>query len=156
DNRLPVDLSDVLPPRDYEFRMGLRRGNPVAFFQPTAAHAEIASERRRWLAEDSARYAGLTAGGDPLVEELAARFAEWGVFASAEEAERVSAAGTAWERLLQLGTAAEPDLLLLSREGDGPMILRAACVCFPSSWRPAEKFGQAMDFIHEPAPGLNR
>ncbi|MGV3533623.1 MAG: heme-dependent oxidative N-demethylase subunit alpha family protein [Chthoniobacteraceae bacterium] len=151
-----MDLSDVLPPRDYEFRMGLRRGDPAAFFRPTAEHAEIAAERTRWLAEDAARYAGLTPGGEDLVDEVAHLFVDWNAFATSEESARTAAAASPWEKLLHLGRAIEPDLLLLSREPHSPMILRAACVCFPSSWRPAEKFGQPMDFIHEPAPGLNR
>ena len=152
-----MDLSDVIPPRDYEFRMGLRRGDPADFFRATAAHAEIAAERTRWLAEDAARYAGLTPGGEPLVEELAHLFADWNASPTPEEgAGRTVAAESPWEMLLHLGRVMEPDILLLSRGTEGPMILRAACVFFPSSWRPEEKFGQPMDFIHEPAPGLNR
>jgi hypothetical protein len=151
-----VDLTNVLPPRDYEFRMGLRRGDPAAFFRPTGEHEEIAAERTRWLAEDPACYAGLCPGGEALVDELAILLVEWGAFVSPEESARAVGAADPWEKLLHLGRTIEPDLLLLSREAAGPMILRAACVCFPSSWRPAEKFGQPMDFIHEPAPGLNR
>lgn len=135
--------------------MGLRRGDPAAFFRPTAEHPEIAAERTRWLAEDAARYAGLTPGGEALVEELARLFVDWDAFATPEEDACTAAAADPQEKLLHLGRAVEPDLLLLSREANDPMILRAACVCFPSSWKPAEKFGKPMDFIHEPAPGLN-
>src|SRR6478735_5244792 len=86
-----VDLSDILPPRDYEFRMGLRRGDPAVFFQPTAEHSEITAERARWLAEDPARYAGLTDGGQALVEEVACVIAQWGAFADPEDSERTTA-----------------------------------------------------------------
>jgi dimethylamine monooxygenase subunit A len=151
-----VDLSDVFPPRDYEFRMGLRRGDPGEFFRPTAEHAEITQERQRWLGEDPQRYAGLIAGGDALLDATIALAVEWGAFADVREGAHVVAGRTPWERLLRAGGALEPDLLLLSPEPDGQMVLRAACVCFPSSWRPAEKYGQPMSFIHEPAPGLNR
>ena len=35
------------------------------------------------------------------------------------------------------------------------MEMLAGCVCFPSSWPPAEKLGRPMAEIHSPAPGLN-
>src|SRR5690606_3014151 len=66
------------------------------------------------------------------------------------------AAEAPWARLLRLGAALEPDILLLSPGPGGRRILQALCVCFPSSWTPTEKLGRAMDFIHEPAPGLNQ
>jgi hypothetical protein len=135
--------------------MGVRRGDAGAFFRATAEHDDIATERRGWLANEPARYAGLVDGEEAVLEETRLLADEWASFATPDERSHVATASNGWEKLLRLGAVLEPDLLLLSREADGPMILRAACVCFPSSWRPAEKFGQPMSFIHEPAPGLN-
>ena len=59
-----------------------------------------------------------------------------------------------WQRLLALGTAWEPDFLLLKPD-EGHMRLVAACVCFPSSWDLAEKIGRPIEDIHGIVPGLN-
>ncbi|WP_150493299.1 heme-dependent oxidative N-demethylase family protein [Roseibium aquae] len=45
--------------------------------------------------------------------------------------------------------------LVLMRPAPGGYRLVAACLCFPSSWSLAEKFGQSMPEIHENVPGFN-
>ena len=45
------------------------------------------------------------------------------------------------------------DDLVIMRRGDAAYHLAAAALCFPSSWRLAEKFGKPMDTIHEDVPG---
>lgn len=44
------------------------------------------------------------------------------------------------------------DLCLMRRTGSG-YILAAACVCFPSRWRLADKIGRSLAAIHTPVPG---
>lgn len=44
------------------------------------------------------------------------------------------------------------DLVLMRKGGDGWRIA-AASLCFPSSWRLAEKFGKPMEAVHAPVPG---
>ena len=44
------------------------------------------------------------------------------------------------------------DLVLMRKGADG-WRLAAASLCFPSSWRLAEKFGRPMEAIHAPVPG---
>ncbi len=134
--------------------MGLKRGDAGKFFRPTAEHVGILAERRRWLVEAPHTYAGLLPGGGALVDEATALFHEWGILAR-EVGSPLATELSPWERLLHLGASLEPDLLLLSPNEAGPMLLRAGCICFPSSWRPAEKFGLPMSAIHAPAPGLN-
>jgi dimethylamine monooxygenase subunit A len=45
------------------------------------------------------------------------------------------------------------DLCLMRRAGDS-YILAAACVCFPSRWRLADKIGRSLAEIHGPVPGF--
>jgi hypothetical protein len=44
------------------------------------------------------------------------------------------------------------DLCLMRRTGTG-YVLAAACVCFPSRWRLADKIGRTLGAIHGPVPG---
>ncbi|HEX2116614.1 MAG TPA: DUF3445 domain-containing protein [Alphaproteobacteria bacterium] len=44
------------------------------------------------------------------------------------------------------------DLCLMRRTGSG-YVLAAACVCFPSRWRLADKIGRTLAAIHDPVPG---
>lgn len=46
--------------------------------------------------------------------------------------------------------------LVIMRKGESGWRLSAASLCFPSSWSLAEKFGRALDDIHEPVPGFGR
>ena len=54
-----------------------------------------------------------------------------------------------------LETAARlvPEDLCLMRRTDAGYILAAACVCFPSRWRLADKIGRSLAAIHGPVPG---
>jgi hypothetical protein len=42
--------------------------------------------------------------------------------------------------------------LVLMRNGEGGWRIAAACVCFPSAWNLAEKFGKPLDMVHEHVP----
>jgi dimethylamine monooxygenase subunit A len=46
----------------------------------------------------------------------------------------------------------QDDLVLMRKVDDGWRLV-AACLCFPSTWSLAEKFGQPMEAIHEAVPG---
>ncbi|QDG75695.1 DUF3445 domain-containing protein [Labrenzia sp. PHM005] len=56
--------------------------------------------------------------------------------------------------LLTAARLVQEDLVLM-RPGPDGYRLAAACLCFPSSWSLAEKFGQSMSGIHKPVPGFN-
>lgn len=45
--------------------------------------------------------------------------------------------------------------LVLMRKSEAGYFLAAACLCFPSSWSLADKFGQSMHGIHEHVPDFN-
>jgi hypothetical protein len=46
----------------------------------------------------------------------------------------------------------QEDLCLLLPDGDAQLVLAAACVCFPSHWRLADKIGRPAAEIHGPVP----
>lgn len=136
-------LAELFPREDYRFHLTLRRGELRDFFAPTAAHAALIGERRRWLADDAARYAALTPEGRPLEAEFAMQAAEWGL----------AAAGAT---VRELGALLEPDFLLLSPDRDGgPFRLRGGALCFPTGWALEEKLGRPLEEIHGAVPGLN-
>ncbi|MEP3049101.1 MAG: DUF3445 domain-containing protein [Roseibium sp.] len=56
--------------------------------------------------------------------------------------------------LLTAARIVQEDLVIM-RPGPKGYRLVAACLCFPSSWSLAEKFGQSMTGIHETVPGFN-
>jgi hypothetical protein len=149
-----VDLLQLFPNEDYEFRMSVRRGDAAEFFCPTAEHEAIVAERRHWLAEEPHTYAALQPGGDSLLAEALECCRAWSVFSENEE-QAIASAGEAWEQLLEIGRSLEADFLLLGLDAAGELRLRVGCVCFPSSWSLPEKMGETMRTIHGPAPGLN-
>ncbi len=149
-----MDYSDLFPAADYEFRMGIRRGDPAEFFRPGAEHDRVLAERRQWLREDPEAYMGVLPGGAALVDEAIRLFAEWQTL-SGSEVGQVTSEPNPLRRLQALGERIEADLLFLAPGNSGQMEMLAGCVCFPSSWPPAEKLGRPMTMIHSPAPGLN-
>jgi hypothetical protein len=54
--------------------------------------------------------------------------------------------------LKQAALAVQEDLCVLLPDDGGRLVLAAACVCFPSHWRLADKMGQPASAIHEPVP----
>ena len=149
-------LAEFFPEGDYRFHLTLRRAEPSEFFQQRDATGKIRTERRRWLTAEPARYAALTPEGEPVMAEFADHCAKWGVAASASEWSGKSLAGArSYERLLQVGTALEPDFLLLSPDSTGALRLRGGALCFPTGWALEEKIGHTLDFIHGVVPGLN-
>jgi hypothetical protein len=147
-------LSELFPDEDYGFHLRVKLGPPGDFFAPTPGRDRILAERRRWLAEDPARYSFCLPAGAPLLEEAIALARSWNSLPPtfSREAGPVADAGG---RCVALGREWEADFLLLSPDDGGEMVLRAGCVCFPSSWALEEKIGQPVSAIHEPVPGLN-
>jgi hypothetical protein len=55
------------------------------------------------------------------------------------------------------GRLVQDDLCLMSKDpATGKYHLTAACLCFPTRWRLAEKIGQPLDIIHDPVPEYQR
>ncbi len=148
------EWSDLLPAEDYRFHLGVRPGNPSAYFGPTPHRAALLAERKRWLTLDPQRYAGLLPEAVPLLEETLELAHTWGTLPESFPA-RTPSLASPWDRCLALGQIWEPDYLLLSPDATGSFVLRGGCVCFPSAWSFEEKLGHPLEFIHGVVPGLN-
>ena len=137
----PSSLAELFPDGDFRFHLTLRRSEPEVFFRPQDSSGEILAERSRWIVAEPERYAAMGAGGEPVRAEFAAMATGWGL-----------PCGSTIE---SLGVALEPDILLLSPDGDGRFRLRGGALCFPTGWALEEKLGHTLDFIHGAVPGLN-
>ena len=133
---------ELFSPSGFGFRLTLRRGDPAAFFAPTAAAREILPERRRWLEESPEEYAIFTEPAQDAWDEFRRLASGW--IDQPVAADPVIAGG-------QL----EPDVLLLTRDENGTFRLQGGVVVFPSHWALAPKMGQTLLEIHGVVPGLN-
>jgi len=140
------DLARLFPDEDFRHHLTLRRGDLRAFLRRRDDAEATLAERRKWLEQESARYAALEPAGEAAWRELCERVAQWGIaYVPESDTARPSA----------LGGLLEPDLLVLCRDEKGLWRLRGGALCFPTSWSLGEKLGRGMEEIHGPVPGLN-
>jgi dimethylamine monooxygenase subunit A len=149
-----MSLSELLPDEDYRFHLGLRRGAVAELFVPTVHHGTLVAERRRWLGDEPETYSALWPECIPLLDECIEFAKDWQTI-SVTNHDRLTALKTPRERCVELGAMWEPDFLLLKADATGSHVLLGGCVCFPSSWRLADKVGRPIEFIHGVVPGLN-
>lgn len=147
-------LAELFPPGDFRLHLTLRRGEPSKFFAPQDRTGSQLAERRRWLMDSTDRYARSLPEGEPLVTEFSQLCAAWGLVA-ANGPSPVHLPTPLQSELVALGSALEPDILLLSPDDEGALRLRAGVLCFPTGWALEEKLGHTLDFIHGVVPGLN-
>jgi dimethylamine monooxygenase subunit A len=127
----------------YEFEFGGRRSSRNWFRLPES-NTDALQLRRNWLTKTPE----LTLHGGhesaELISGLAGLFGEQpSDWAGRRERDLLAAISRSWPH----------DVLLLQRGREA--VLRAAAVCFPSSWRPEEKIGRPIVEIHAPVPRLN-
>ncbi len=145
---MPFALKELFPDQDFRFQLTLRRSEARVFFEPRAP--AVLGERRRWLEGDCPLYVAATPDAGPLVTQMESLAAAWKVpLPPADSPDDVRS------RLIRLGRAFEPDILLLQPEASGEFVLKAGVVCFPSSWALTDKIGRPLDVIHATVPGLN-
>ncbi|MBC8245324.1 MAG: DUF3445 domain-containing protein [Verrucomicrobia bacterium] len=132
-------MEDLFYPGPFEFRMGLERGEPAAFFRAWPGDEALLAQRRQCLAGHPERHEVLLPEAKPLQAEFERMLAGWGMAAGASA----------------LGQAIAPDWLLLQPNAAGMPVLLGGCVCFPSSWAFEEKVGRPLDWIHAVVPTLN-
>src|SRR4051794_4710427 len=144
-----AELAELFPQEPYQFRLGLRRGEPGEYFRPRTENAAAIAERRRWLAGDAAAYLAVLPEGEAVVDETRALFDDWGLV------RQLPFAAGAEDRLRALSQQFDPDLVLLAPAETGEMRVVGGALCFPTAWRLSDKLGQAMSFVHGPVPGLN-
>jgi hypothetical protein len=150
-----MTLVALFPEEDYRFQLRFERADLRDYFQATPEHERLVTERRSWLERAPQLYAALLPEGIPFLDEALELATEIGTLLPGLPPP--SADGEqALQRCLTLGTAWEPDFLLLRLETTGAVRLVAGCVCFPSSWSLEEKIGRPIEAIHGVVPGLNR
>src|SRR5437763_1530140 len=128
-----MTLADVFPEADYRFHLRFERGSFREFFRSTAGQKELLAQRRHWLQTAPQTYAALLPDGIPPLEEtinlalaeqtLPASFSPPGDSSpshqSATPKTQLPPSPPSCRRLLELGTAWEPDFLLLKPNSEG-------------------------------------
>jgi len=131
-------LAELFPDEDHRFHLSLRRGDPVAFFARTPAHAALIAERRHWLDTHPERHAAVLPEGVSLCGSFARLVGE-------PEGATVEELGRRWE----------PDFLFLSPGDSGVHRLRGGALCFPTGWALEAQLGRTLEAIHGVVPELN-
>lgn len=142
-------LRELFPAGGFGFSMKMRPGDAKTFFAAGADSGSVLRERQQWLLEAPQAYAGATPESGAVVRRFGELAAGWGLPGKGGPADH------ALDQIIALGTRLEPDFLLLTPDDGGRSVLRAGCVCFPSSWALAEKLGRPVEEIHGVVPGLN-
>jgi hypothetical protein len=124
------------------------------------AFAAQMAERARLLAERRADVLAVTEGTGPAVDELLQFVLDWlaqngsGYEIFANEVRRpdgVTVPICRADPMLTLGHLVQEDLCIMEKRGE-EHVLSAAVLCFPASWRLAEKIGRPLLAIHVPVP----
>lgn len=127
-----------------------------------AFEAQLA-ERARLLAERREDVLAETEGARPATEELLGFVLDWlaqnapGYAVGQGSVRRPDGVEIAVDRddpLGTLGHLVQEDLCILEKRGE-EHVLTAAVLCFPASWRLAEKIGRPLTTIHVPVPSYD-
>jgi hypothetical protein len=143
----PVDHV-ALDGRGWRLAMGLRPLDLAQWLEVDDLRDEELALKDRLLAERPDVVVATRPGGDAPSTELLAAVVSWlaghhpGLAREVDPSEHPVVAAS---RLVQ------EDLCVLVRSD--AWRLEAACVCFPSRWRLADKIGATLDEIHGPVPG---
>jgi ribosomal protein S18 acetylase RimI-like enzyme len=108
--------------------------------------AELA-ERRRLLAERHDEVFAALPGTEAAGAEVLGLVTAWLAARGHDEAPLDGV-----HPLEAAGRLVQEDLVLMV-ERDGDLHLDAACLCFPSHWRLADKLGRPTGTVHQPVPG---
>lgn len=141
-----MSFAHLFPDVDYRHHLSVKRGGVADFFASTGDHASILAERRHWLAESAETYAAAEHSTAESIDETADLL---------QLSAALSTSSSALEKIIDLGGAIEPDIVLLHKTADTTFRVVAGCVCFPSSWSFPEKMGLPLQEIHSVVPELN-
>jgi len=122
------------------------------------AFAEQMAMRKRLIEQSRDAVVAMTGDGGAAAAELLAFTLDWlaghapGYAVGPDRVRRPDGVTIAIDRddpMGTLGHLVQEDLCLLQKRGE-EHVLTAAVVCFPASWRLAEKIGRPLSGIHEP------
>ncbi|MBE0452089.1 MAG: DUF3445 domain-containing protein [Roseovarius sp.] len=118
------------------------------------------AERARLLSERRADVLAVTGGAGPAMDELLQFVLDWlaeygtGYEISTSGVHRPDGVTVPIDRadpMLTLGHLVQEDLCIMEKRGE-EHVLTAAVLCFPASWRLAEKIDRPLLAIHIPVP----
>ncbi len=153
--------------KPHRWTMGLRTLDPSTWFLLDEHYETELAERRRLLTEQrEAVFQVLPeaeAAGKEVLEQVLAFLTEhhpasfsWDgtCFQNHRTGEEWDLQHPTQAPLELAGRLVQEDLCVMQPHADsGEYHLTAACLCFPTRWRLAEKLGQPMSVIHGPVPG---
>jgi hypothetical protein len=139
---------------------GIAPLDPATWLRVDEAFAPQMAERARLLAGQRDDVIAVTEGAGPAMDELLQFVLDWlaahgdGYDISAREVRRPDGVTVPLDRADPMGTLGhlvQEDLCLMEKRGE-EHVLTAAVLCFPASWRLAEKIGRPLTAIHVPVP----
>ncbi len=139
---------------------GIAPLDPATWLRVDEAFAAQMAERARLLAGRRDDVIAVTEGAGPAMDELLQFVLDWlaahgdGYDISAREVRRPDGVTVPLDRADAMGTLGhlvQEDLCLMEKRGE-EHVLTAAVLCFPASWRLAEKIGRPLTAIHVPVP----
>lgn len=149
----------------YRMQMGLMALKPADWIEIDDTLATTLLARRRLLAERHDEvFAALPeteAAGAELLDLLAehlprrfpAQYSRMNTTIAVAATGDLIGIGTPGLHPLETAARLVPEDLCLMRRTERGYVLSAACVCFPSRWRLADKIGRTLAEIHDPVPG---
>lgn len=153
----------------FRLKLGLKPLDLADWVQIDEAYPRELALKRRLLDEQPDDVLAATDASDAacrelldvLVEHLCRRFPDW-FSASGNELhnrltderwpldDRTTDSGSPWRTLRIAAQLVQEDLCLLQTDEEETNRLTAACVCFPSRWRLADKFQRTVAEVHGP------
>jgi dimethylamine monooxygenase subunit A len=132
--------------------MGVSRLDLADWLRPDERRDEELAERRRLLADRHDEVFGARPGTEAAGTEALALVRSWLVEHRPDLAATIPDDRPAVHPLESAGRLVQEDLCLMVPR-NGAYHLDAACLCFPSHWRLADKLGGPAVAIHGPVPG---
>src|SRR6056297_111306 len=139
---------------------GIQPLDPATWLQVDDAYAAQMAERARLLRDQRDDVLCVRPEGRKAADELLQYVLDWlaehgqGYGISAKEVTRPDGVRIALNRddpMGTLGHLVQEDLCLMDKQGE-EHVLTAAVLCFPASWRLADKIGRSLTGIHVPVP----
>ncbi len=150
-DRIPHDVTQVRLP-------GTRPLDEATWLQVDEAFGAQMAERARLLQERRAEVLAVTPEGRAAADELLDYVLDWldrhgqGYAVARDAVTRPDGVCVPLDRgdpMGTLGHLVQEDLCLMEKQGD-EHVLTAAVLCFPASWRLADKIGRPLTGIHVP------
>jgi|AntRauTorckE6833_2_1112554.scaffolds.fasta_scaffold09378_2 hypothetical protein len=149
-----MQLSEILPDRDYGLQMRFERGHIRDFFRARENHATVTGERLHWMNSEPEKYLALLPEGEALLDETIEMATDLETFLDDTSPGKFHGLDP-MQRCHLLGGLWEADFLLMKPDDEGVFRMVGGSLCFPSHWGLEEKMGRSMAEIHAPIPGLN-